>query len=159
MRTLLGLFGLLLFTSCSEERRLLNRIEGVFETTEFVVTDDATGNVLFTASPTWQFAECGRRSNSDEGQCLVTITEANGASYSYRYQLSASNQDTDFISFRISRESADIENDLTRALGGALVIDIRDNELRMFTNDQTRGGRRAIQGIQDYQVSIIATKR
>ena len=159
MRTLLCLFGLLLFTSCSEERRLLNRIEGVFETTEFVVTDDTTGNVLFTALPTLQFPECDTESNGNGGRCEVTIVTTDGTSFNYRYQLTTSTQGPDYISFRPTRESITIDNDLTRALTGTLAFELRDKELRMFTNEITAGTRDTIQGSRNYQVSIVANKR
>ena len=160
MRSLLFcLFGLLLFASCSEERQLLNRIEGVFDTTEFIVTDATTGDVLFTASPTFQFVECDPNSNRDGGQCDMTIIDTSGTSYDYRYQLDVSNEGNDFITFQPLPGFSTDQNDLTRALTGQLAVEIRDEELRMYTSDEALGGRSVIQGSRDYRVSITADKR
>ncbi len=145
---------LLLFASCSEERQTLNRLEGVFETTEFVVVESNTDSVLFIASPTFEFSECDTRSNSDGGQCEVTVTDTDGTTYDYRYQLSTG-KGTDYITFRLKDAK---ENDLTRSLTPNLVFELRNEELKLFTNELS-AIRTEIRGSRDYRVSITATKR
>lgn len=160
MRTLLYPFFLfLLVVSCSEERQALNRIEGVFETTEFVVIAPSIDSVLFTASPTFQFAECDLRSNRDNGQCEVTIIDTDGTSYDYTYRLDFADG-TDYITFRPQvPTSSDEENDLMRSLTPKLIFELRNDELKLSTDDNVIGGRDFIQGFQEYNVSITATKR
>lgn len=160
MRTTLYPFILLLLVlSCSEERQALNRIEGVFETNEFVVTTANSDSILFSASPTFQFAECDLRSNRDGGTCEVTIIDTDGTTYDYRYRLDFA-KDVDYIGLRPQVPlPSNQETDLTRALTPKLVFELRNNELKLFTNDVGLGGRDSIQGFRDYEVSIVANKR
>ncbi len=160
MRTIsFSLLVLLLGAACSEERQILNRIEGTFETMEFVVTDDTTGNVLFTASPTFQFAECDGDSNGSGGRCEVTIIDSAGVSYNYMYQLTVADQGPNFINFRLPNLPGNEDTDLTRALSGVLTIELRDEELNILTDTDSRVIQDAIQGSKSYQVSIVAIKR
>lgn len=149
---------ILLIASCSEERQILNNIQGVYETTEFVVSDIGTDSVLFTASPTFDFSECTPRSNSDGGQCEVTIVDTDGTTYDYRYQLNAG-QGTDYITFYSQEASTeDEENDLARSLTPNLVFELRNEELKLFTGELSTI-RTEIGGSRDYRVSIVAMKR
>lgn len=160
MRTILYSISLfLLFASCSEERQALNRIEGVFETTEFIVSTTGTDSVLFTASPIFQFADCDLRSNRDGGQCEVTIINTDGKSYDYRYQLDFA-EGIDYINFRPQVPfSSDQESDLTRSLTPKLVFELRNDELKLFTSDASLGVRDSVQGFREFEVSIMANKR
>ena len=159
MRTVLYFFFFLLVVSCSEERQAFNRIEGVFKTTEFVVIAPGTDSVLFTASPTFQFAECDLRSNRDGGQCEVTIINTDGITYEYRYRLDFA-EGTDYITFHPQVPlSSDEENDLTRSLTPKLIFELRNDELKLLSDDSVTGGRDSIRGYHDYKVSITATKR
>lgn len=154
-----ALLFIVLIASCSEERQAINRIEGVFETTEFIVTAASTDSILFTTSPTFQFAECDLRGNRDGGRCEVTVIDTDGTAYNYRYQLDFA-EGKDYISFRPQVPlSSDEENDLIRSLTPKLVFELRKDELKLFTDDNVIGGRDSIRGFRDYEVSITATKR
>ena len=159
MRTFPLLLFIVCISACSEERQALNRIEGIFETTQFNVTTMNTDSVLFTASPTFQFDECTPRTNSDSDLCAVTIINTDGTVYDYKYRLDVG-PSTDYISLRPQDgETWDIDTDLNRSLRNQLVFELDNDELKMYTEEDRVSRGDSIQGYRDYDVSITAVKR
>ncbi|WP_116105610.1 hypothetical protein [Lewinella sp. IMCC34191] len=151
----------LLFFACSEERQTLNRIEGVFETTEIIVTAPGTDSVLFTASPTFQFAACDLRDNRDGQRCPVTIIDTDGTTYDYRYGIETARNTPDYINLRpMDGTTWEIDTDLNRAIHNRLVFELDEDELRMYSDDVTTTSFvDTIGGYRDYDIVINASKR
>ncbi|PPK87678.1 hypothetical protein CLV84_0626 [Neolewinella xylanilytica] len=157
MRTILyPILLLLLVASCSKQRQTLNRIEGTFETVEFVVTVSGTDSVLFTASPTFQFGECAPR----DTRCTMTVVDSDSTVYNYRYNYShdpASGMEV--IGFnRGDAETWSSDADLSRVLDNVFDFELNKGELRLHLEDY-KWMWDSMQGYDLCDISITAVKR
>ena len=150
----------LLCLSCSQEQQTLNRLEGVFETTAFVVTTPDSDSVLFAAAPTFQFAECDVRDNRNGQRCAVTVIAEDGTVYDYRYGIETRGNGPEYITLRPSDGVTwEIDSDLNRSLRQRLLFELNRDELRLYSDGVVPAQNDSIQGYGEYNVSITATKR
>lgn len=152
----LALLLTLLLSACSKERQTLNRIQGTFETIEFIITAPGTDSVLYSATPTFEFGECAPR----DTRCTMTVTDSDSTVYRYRYEYNVDvASGIEQIGFTPEDgKTWSIGNNLSRVLHNHFDFELDKGELRLVSPD-SRWTRDSIKGFDHYDIFITATKR